>query len=211
MMEMLTDWSTLGPFLVAALALNLTPGADMTYTIARTAAQGRAAGYASALGIAAGSLIHTVAAAAGLAAILLASQTAFMAVKYIGAAYLIYLAIKLLVQRPDTESLRMPRAALRRVFGQAVLVNVLNPKVALFILALLPQFVDPTRGDAAMQILILGTLFNLGGTAVNCTVATLVDAGATRARNSQGFARIMSTVSGLVLAGLAVRLALTER
>jgi len=210
-MTFIPDWNLLAPFLLAALALNLTPGADMTYTIARAAAQGRVAGYASAAGIAVGSLVHTLAAAAGLSAVLLASQTAFEVVKYVGAAYLLYLAARLLLSRPDPAGLTLPRARLRRVFGQAVLVNVLNPKVALFVLAFLPQFVDPAAGSPVAQILVLATIFNLGGLAVNASVAFLVGSGAARVRDSAGFARVMNTVAGVVLAGLALRLAVAER
>lgn len=208
----LPPWTLLAPFLLAALALNLTPGADMTYVMARAAAQGRAAGLVSALGIAAGSLVHTLAAVAGLSALLLASQTGFLVVKYAGAAYLLYLAGRLLLARAETEAARLPRARLRRVFAQAVAVNVLNPKVALFVLAFLPQFVEPAGGAAAaVQIFALGTLFNLGGLAVNSTVAVLVAAGAARLGGSRLFARLTNTVAGVLLAVLALRLALSER
>lgn len=211
MLTILSDWSILAPFLVAALALNLTPGADMTYTIARTAAQGRMAGYASSLGIAAGSAVHTLAAAAGLSALLLASQTAFEVVKYAGAAYLLYLAARMLLTRPEPGSLSLPHAGLWRVFGQGALVNVLNPKVGLFMLAFLPQFVDPAAGSPALQILVLGSIFNLGGLAVNMSVATLIGVSMARVKNSARFARVMNSISGAVLAILALRLAVAER
>ncbi|SDG19730.1 Threonine/homoserine/homoserine lactone efflux protein [Limimonas halophila] len=210
-MPLLPAWELLAPFLVAALALNLTPGADMTYTIARTAAQGRAAGFASAAGILAGVGLHTVAAAAGLSALLRASPEAFIAVKWAGAAYLFYLAARMLLSKPDTGGPAMADARLRRVFGQAVVVNVLNPKVALFVLAFLPQFIAPDAAYPAAQILVLGTIFNLGGFAVNAAVAALVGAGAARLRTSQRFATWMTRLSGTVLAGLAVRLVLVER
>lgn len=211
MFDFLPGWSALVPFLVAAAALNLTPGADMTYTIARTAAQGRAAGYASALGIAGGSLVHTLAAAVGLSALLVASETAFLVIKYVGAAYLLYLAVRLLLAKPDPEAANLPTASLWRIFSQAVLVNVLNPKVALFFLAFLPQFVDPAQGMVWAQLLVLGTLFNLGGTLVNATVATLVGFGARRIQQSPRVQRGMNLVSGTLLGGLALRIALAER
>ncbi len=207
----LPSWPLLAPFLMAALALNLTPGADMTYVMARSAAQGRAAGLVSALGIATGSLAHTLAAVAGLSALVLASQTAFLAVKYAGAAYLLYLAVRLLLSRPEPSGTALARAPLGRVFGQAVTVNVLNPKVALFVLAFLPQFVEPAKGAVALQVFALGTLFNLGGVAVNAAVAVLVSAGAARIGRSGVFARATNTVAAAILAALAVRLALAER
>lgn len=211
MFEFLPGWSSLLPFLIAAAALNLTPGADMTYTIARTAAQGRWAGYASALGIAGGSLVHTLAAAVGLSALLVASESAFLAIKYAGAAYLLYLAVRLLLARPEAGGAALPHAGLWRVFTQAVLVNVLNPKVALFFLAFLPQFVAPERGLVWAQLLVLGTLFNLGGTLVNATVATLVGLGARRIQESPRVQRGMNLLSGTLLGGLALRIALAER
>lgn len=209
--EILPGWASLAPFLLATLALNLTPGADMTYTIARAAAQGRWAGYASAMGIGMGCFVHTVAAAAGLAALLQAHPAAFVAIKWLGAAYLLYLAAKLLLAKPSTEADALPARGHARVFWEATLVNVLNPKVAIFMLAFLPQFVDPARGPVWAQMLILGSLLNFGGIAINSTVASLVGLGAQRFQRSTRLQRTMNLVSGTLLGGLAVRLALTER
>lgn len=207
----LPNWSLLAPFLVAALALNLTPGADMTYVLARSVTQGRAAGVLSAFGIATGSLIHTLAAAVGLSALLLHSQTAFLVVKYAGAAYLLYLAFKTLRGDPAAVGEARPPARLRRVYAEGVLVNVMNPKVALFVLAFLPQFVDPAKGHVAAQIVLLGTLFNIGGTVVNCAVAVTSSAASRRLKTSVGFERGLRWVSATVFAGLAIRLAISER
>jgi threonine/homoserine/homoserine lactone efflux protein len=209
--EFLPGWASLMPFLLATLALNLTPGADMTYTIARAAAQGRWVGYASALGIGMGSLIHTVAAAAGLAALLQAHPAAFVAVKWLGAAYLFYLAVKLLLAKPTAGDGDLPARGHARVFWEATLVNVLNPKVAIFMLAFLPQFVDPTQGPVWAQMLVLGSLLNLGGIVINASVASLVGLGAQRIQRSTGLQRAMNVVSGTLLGGLAVRLALVAR
>jgi threonine/homoserine/homoserine lactone efflux protein len=209
--DILPGWAGLAPFLLATLALNLTPGADMTYTIARAAAQGRFAGYASALGIGLGCFVHTVAAAAGLAALLQAHPAAFVAIKWLGAAYLLYLAAKLLLARPAAGEADLPARGHARVFWEATLVNVLNPKVAIFMLAFLPQFVDPARGPVWAQMLILGSLLNLGGIIINSTVASLVGLGARRLQRSTRLQRTMNLVSGTLLGGLAVRLALTER
>jgi threonine/homoserine/homoserine lactone efflux protein len=207
------ELSQLLPFLAASLALNLTPGADMTYVIARAATQGRAAGLAGSLGIAAGSAVHTVLAAVGVSALLQHSETAFLIVKYAGAAYLLYLAWKAIRagDTPPSTERRLGRAGLWRVFAEGALTNLLNPKVALFILAFLPQFVDPAKGNAAVQILLLGVLFNVGGTTINIVVACFASAAARAIGNSAGFGRWLNRISGLVFVGLAVRLALTER
>ncbi|GIK97610.1 MAG: RhtB family transporter [Alphaproteobacteria bacterium] len=209
----LPDWSLLAPFLVAALALNLTPGVDMTYVLARSVSQGRPAGLLSALGIATGSLVHTLAAAIGLSALLLHSQAAFLAVKYAGAAYLLYLAWRALRDGHGaaTAAAGRPAATLGRVYAEGVLINVMNPKVALFILAFLPQFVDPAKGQVAAQIVLLGTLFNIGGTAVNCAVAWAGSAAGRRLKASAGFDRALRWLSATVFAGLAIHLAVSER
>jgi threonine/homoserine/homoserine lactone efflux protein len=207
------ELSQLLAFLAASLALNLTPGADMTYVIARSAAQGRAAGLAASLGIAAGSVVHTLLAAIGVSALLQHSEAAFLTVKYAGAAYLLYLAWKAIRAGDDAAATdrQLGRAGLRRVFAEGALTNLLNPKVALFILAFLPQFVDPSRGNAAIQILVLGALFNIGGTAINAIVACFASAAARAIGNSAGFGRWLNRISALVFVGLAVRLALAER
>lgn len=209
----LPDWPLLAPFLVAALALNLTPGADMTYVLARSVTQGRGAGMLSSLGIATGSVVHTVAAAVGVSAILMHSQTAFLAVKYAGVAYLLYIAWRALMEGRSAMAgpNGRPPAPLARVYGEGVLINVMNPKVALFILAFLPQFVDPAKGHVAAQIVILGTLFNIGGTAVNCAVAWAGSAAGQRLKASAGFERALRWISATVFAGLAIRLAVSER
>ena len=210
--SLLPAWHLLAPFAAAAIALNLTPGADMTYVIARAMSQGRAAGLASAFGITGGSFVHTLAAALGVSALLLASETAFLAVKYFGAAYLAYLAVQMWRSRsvplPEVES---KAANLWGVFSQGVMVNLLNPKVALFILAFIPQFVDPARGSAAVQILILGTLFNFGGTLVNATIALLASGAARRFKASRGWQRVMRMISATLLGALALRLAISGR
>jgi threonine/homoserine/homoserine lactone efflux protein len=209
----LPDWTLLAPFLVAALALNLTPGADMTYVLARSVSQGRGAGVLSAFGIATGSVVHTVAAAVGLSAILLHSQTAFLVIKYAGAAYLLYLAFRALWdgRTAATGGKARPPAPLTRVYLDGVVINVMNPKVALFILAFLPQFVDPAKGHVAAQIVLLGTFFNIGGTVVNCAVAWASSAASRKLKTSAGFERALRWLSATVFAGLAVRLAVSER
>jgi threonine/homoserine/homoserine lactone efflux protein len=206
------DFSTLLPFLAAALALNLTPGADMTYVIARSATQGRAAGISASLGVAAGSFVHSLLAAFGVAALVARSEAAFLTIKIAGALYLLYLAWKAFragAQGLHLQSLTPVR--LRRVFAEGALTNLLNPKVALFILAFLPQFVDPHRGSVILQILVLGLIFNIGGTTVNCVVAVSAGAASGMLRNSATFSRWLNRISGVVFIGLALRLAFAER
>ena len=143
----LPDGSTLLLFMTAALALNVTPGPDMLYVVARSVGEGRAAGVISSLGIAAGTLVHTLAVALGLAGLLRAVPIAFEIVKWMGAAYLVWLGVRALRARGhSTGHTRVAPASMAAVFRQGMLTNVLNPKVALFFLAFLPQFVDPERG-----------------------------------------------------------------
>ena len=206
------DFSTLLPFLAAALALNLTPGADMTYVIARSATQGRAAGISASFGVAAGSFVHSLLAAFGVAALVASSELAFVTIKVVGAVYLLYLAWKAF--RAGAHALRLQSlqpVTLRRVFAEGALTNLLNPKVALFILAFLPQFVDPHKGSVIVQILVLGLIFNIGGTTVNVIVAASAGAASGMLRNSATFSRWLNRVSGLVFMGLALRLALAGR
>jgi threonine/homoserine/homoserine lactone efflux protein len=154
------DAGTLGLFMVAALVLLITPGPAVLYIVARSLDQGRSAGLISALGVHVGTLVHVAAAALGVSAALAASATAFAVVKYLGAGYLIYLGIRRVLDRAEPEAGAGPaRAPLARIFGQGIVVNVLNPKTGLFFLAFLPQFVDPARGAVAAQILVFGLLF----------------------------------------------------
>lgn len=210
--NLLPDLATLVPFLLASLALNFTPGADMAYVVTRSLGQGSGAGVVSALGISTGGMIHTAAAAVGLSALLLHSELAFAAIKYVGAGYLFYLGWRMWRSgggRLDGPA--RPRASLMRVYVEGVLTNLLNPKVALFVVAFLPQFVDPARGAVAGQILVLGFLFNLGGTAVNAAVALSSGAAKRRLGASRRFGDLMRRLSALVFVGLAVRLAMGER
>jgi threonine/homoserine/homoserine lactone efflux protein len=206
MLDFIPDWSRLLPFLIAGLSLNLTPGADMTYVLARSAGQGRGAGVVSAFGVSAGSLGHSFLAAVGVSALLASSPTLFLAIQYGGAAYLLYLAWK--AWRGAKQPLAMqerPRASLTRVFLEGAWTNLLNPKVALFILAFLPQFVDPARGHVIGQMLFLGLLFNIGGTTVNLIVALVVGWISDHLRQSAKFALYVGRFSALVMLWLAVQ------
>jgi threonine/homoserine/homoserine lactone efflux protein len=205
----------LGPlmlFMAATLALNLAPGPDMLYVSTRSLTQGRRAGVISALGIAAGSVAHTVAIASGLAALLGALPLAYEIVRFAGAAYLIWLGIQALRNRSGLASGKpLEHASDWAIFRQGAITNVLNPKVALFFLAFLPQFVDPQRGSVALQLVVLGTLFNCSGTLVNIAVAYLASS-AGRWLNTSGRAeRIFRWLTASVFIGLGLRLALGER
>jgi threonine/homoserine/homoserine lactone efflux protein len=159
------DASTFALFVAAALALLLVPGPAVFYVVARSVEGGRITGLVSVLGIELGTLVHVVFAAAGLSAILASSATAFSVVKWLGAAYLVWLGLQhILARKSDTETPETGgETRLPRIFAQSVLVQVLNPKVALFFLAFLPQFVDPSRGAAWTQVMVLGATLALLG------------------------------------------------
>lgn len=206
------DLASLALFMTATLALNLAPGPDMLYVSTRSLTQGRRAGVISALGIAAGSGVHTVAIASGLAALLRALPLAYEIVRFAGAAYLIWLGVQALRGKAGPASAKpLDRASEWAVFRQGAITNILNPKVALFFLAFLPQFVDPARGSVALQIVVLGCLFNCSGTIVNVAVAYLA-ASAGRWLGARGHVeRIFRWLTASVFIGLGVRLALGDR
>ena len=194
-------------FVIAGLALNLAPGPDMTYVAARALAQGRRAGIISALGIGVGCFFHIGAAALGVAVLLRTVPQAYAVVRIVGAAYLIYLGIGLLRRAGGAAApTALAAAAAVAIFRQGVITNVLNPKVALFFLAFLPQFVDPARGPAGLQTLALGVFFDVTGTTVNVLVACAA-AEARRALESANSRKWIERASGAVLIGLGARLA----
>ena len=158
------ELSTFTIFVVATSVLLLTPGPAVLYIVTRSIDQGRVAGIVSTLGIAVGTLFHVAAAAFGISALLVSSALLFNFVKYLGAAYLIYLGIRKLLVREELQSIQKEkRRELSQIFYQGVLVNLLNPKTALFFFAFLPQFVDASRGAAALQILFFGATFVIMG------------------------------------------------
>jgi threonine/homoserine/homoserine lactone efflux protein len=206
------DLATLGMFMAATLALNLAPGPDMLYVSTRSLTQGRRAGVISSLGIAAGAIVHTLAIASGLTALLHAVPLAYDIVRFAGAAYLIWLGIQALRSRGGPMgNLELTRASSWAIFRQGMITNLLNPKVALFFLAFLPQFVDASRGLVALQIIVLGCLFNTSGTLVNIAVAWLA-AGTRRwlTSGSRGES-IFRWLTGSIFIGLGLRLALADR
>ena len=206
------DLPTLLVFLAATLALNLTPGPDMLYVMARGVGQGRAAGLVSALGIGAGTLVHTCAVALGVATLLVSLPAAYEVIRYAGAFYLLYLGIRTLLAR-DAPQLRDEQVAqsMRRIFLQGVVTNVLNPKVALFFIAFLPQFADPARGPLGTQLLLLGMLFNISGTTVNATVGLLSGFFGGKLRERPALWRAQRWFTGGVFIALAARLAIPDR
>jgi threonine/homoserine/homoserine lactone efflux protein len=204
---MLISYSSLLLFVTGAAILLVIPGPAVTYVISRSIGHGRAAGLISVMGIVTGTLCHVVAAALGISALLASSAVAFQFVKYLGAAYLIYLGIKTL-RRNDEQLVTgdTGETKLIRIYGQGLLVNLLNPKTALFFLAFLPQFVDPGRGHVTLQILQLGILFALMGWCSD-SVYAVIAAGtvAERIRGSLRLRRAQRNVSGgaLIALGLA--------
>jgi len=202
-----------GLFVATGVLLNLTPGQDTFYIIGTSIASGRRVGLASALGISAGCVVHTIAAALGLSAILATSATAFFVVKMAGAAYLVYLGIRALIARPDAISPLQNAATVPTglAFRRGVLTNVLNPKVALFFLALLPQFIDSDSPTKVAAFVVLGFTFVATGT-VWC-LCLAVAASKIRGffvEHPRAFAHL-SRVSGAIFVFLGVRLALAER
>jgi threonine/homoserine/homoserine lactone efflux protein len=192
-------------FVGAALALLLVPGPAVLYIVTRSIHQGRRAGLVSVLGIHLGTLVHITAATAGLSALLVSSASAFTVVKLAGAAYLIGLGLWTLVSRKaEAEVALGGERRLRRVFAQGVIVNVLNPKTALFFLAFLPQFVDPSRGDAALQIALLGLTFAALGMVTDSIWAIAAGTAGDVLRRSRRFALVQRYVSGTVFVGLGV-------
>jgi threonine/homoserine/homoserine lactone efflux protein len=199
-------------FMVSALALNLSPGPSILYILSRSIGQGREAGLLSVFGLATATLIHAVAMALGLSTLFLYSPLAFAVVKYLGAAYLIYLGIGALLSRgtlqPVAAAAPLSRGA---IYRQGVVTDLLNPKVALFFIAFLPQFVDPAAGSPTMQILFFGLLFHITGVPVNLMVALAGGRLAKLLARRPGWARVQNWVTGTVLVGLGLRLALSEQ
>ena len=208
------DPATLLVFAGAALALIVIPGPAVLYILAQSVEHGRRAGVVSAAGVATGGLVHITAAAIGISALVVSSAVAFSIVKYVGAAYLIYLGIRrLLDRRGADDEPGVPREAEPwRIFRRGVLVNVLNPKTALFFLAFLPQFVDPGRGPVLAQILVLGALFVLLALLSDSLYALGAGALAAWVRRRRGVARDAGRyAAAAVYLGLGTATALASR
>jgi threonine/homoserine/homoserine lactone efflux protein len=197
-------------FLGATLALLLVPGPAVLYITARSANQGRLAGLVSVLAIETANFLQAIAATLGLSAILLSSALAFNIVKYLGAAYLIYLGIrKLLASDEEKENGVLRHESLSRIYWQGLAVNLLNPKTALFFFAFLPQFVDPAKGNVTGQTLLLGALFVGMGIITDSLYALLASSLADRLRSNRHFQKRQRYFAGLVYVGLGITTALT--
>jgi threonine/homoserine/homoserine lactone efflux protein len=199
-------------FIFASIVLLLTPGPAVLYIIARSLDQGRVAGLVSVLSIEVGNFFHAVAAAMGLSALLFSSATAFSVVKYLGAAYLVYLGVrKLLSNNTDMQETKVEAQSLRRVFSQGVTVAILNPKTALFFLAFLPQFVDRSKGQVSLQLLTLGCLF-VAMAIVSDSMYALLASSAGQWLKSRRWVRLVERyAAGLIYIGLGVTAALADR
>ncbi|WP_250214548.1 LysE family translocator [Acrocarpospora catenulata] len=191
------------------MALLLVPGPAVVYIVTRSVAQGRAAGLVSVLGVHAGSVVHVLAAALGISALLAASATAFTVVKYLGAAYLVWLGVRKLMGGSGPETAEVAAVPVSRLFGEGFVVNVLNPKTAIFFMAFLPQFADPAAGPIAPQIVLLGAIWIALGIASDGTYAFLSSALAGRLRRSAAARRRLDIGSGIVYLGLGAAAALT--
>jgi threonine/homoserine/homoserine lactone efflux protein len=202
---MLPDSGALAVFVVAALVLLVVPGPAVLYIVSQSISRGRLAGIVSMLGIQVGALVHVAAAAAGLSALLVRSATAFDVVKYAGAAYLVFLGLRRLLGGDEVEAPGARRErSLWRLFAQGIVVNVLNPKTALFFFSFLPQFVDVEQGSVALQIASLGLLFILLATLSDGMYALAAGSAAGWVRGRPAFVRGERLATGGVLVGLGL-------
>ena len=201
-------------FVLSGLLLNITPGPDTLYIVGRSSSQGGRAGAVAALGIGAGALVHICAAALGLSALLAASATVFTAVKIVGAAYLVYVGISLLRAKGSTQSAPIASgnrpAPLRGIFFQGFLTNVLNPKVALFFLAFLPQFVLADAPSKPLAFLFLGAIFDINGTLWNLLVAWSTARISSRLAAGDSFKKWFNRCVGGLFVFVGIRLVLTH-
>ncbi len=200
-------------FIIAGILLNLTPGADTMYILTRSITQGRRAGIYSVLGITTGGLIHTTLAAFGLSIILAKSAFAFNMIKYIGVAYLVYLGIKMILEKNnlfDNEAQKVENTDIFKIYRQGLLTNVLNPKVALFFLSFLPQFINPHYANGPIPFLILGVTFMTTGT-IWCLILAYSASLITKTlRDNERIGKIMQKISGFIFIGLGIRI-LTDK
>jgi len=201
-----------GIFLATGLVLNLTPGPDTFYILGRSMAQGRSAGIASVLGISTGSLVHTFAAALGLSALLAASASTFLAVKLAGAAYLVYLGFRMLLSRSSVVPIPegFSSSGFRAVYRQGLLTNILNPKVALFFLAFMPQFIAADSSSKFAAFITLGFCFTVTGTLWCLCLAWFASLLGGRLRGSTTFSKVLNRTAGALFVSLGVRLATSK-
>lgn len=199
----------IGLFIIAGLLLNITPGPDLLYVISSGAAHGRKAGVVAALGIGAGCLVHILLAAFGLSVVFLSSPWLFTALTYVGAGYLFYLGVTTLINiRKSAVPVSGPKStSLATIFRQAVFINIFNPKVGLFFLAFLPQFVSPQAESPAAAFLFLGLLFNVNGTLVNTVFGLLASSISEKIETTGGTQYLLKAFAGVLFLAFGVRLA----
>ncbi len=207
---LLPDTPRLLSFALASFALNIMPGADMTFVAATTARGGARNGVAAALGVGAGSLVHLTAAVVGLSALIAASQTAFMILKWVGAAYLIYIAIGMLRGGSSQAKVSDPPRSAVALFRSGAMVNIMNPKVGLFFIAFLPQFVDHLPKVAAVQTFLLGLWFNGCGTIVLVIVALVTARATAGLRGVKAAGQAARWLAATIMGALAVKLVTSD-
>ena len=199
-------------FLTAGLVLNLTPGNDMLFCLGQGLRSGPKAGIAASLGIATGSLVYALLAAFGLAALVAAHPIGFEVIRWAGVAYLLWLAVQAFRQPFAALAAPLPgRRPVLNAWRSGILVNLLNPKFAVFLLAFLPQFVDPAKGSTVLQFLFLSTLLNIQGSLVNALVGGFAGRIGGVLSRSRRLARALQAATGVVFLGLALRLACERR
>jgi threonine/homoserine/homoserine lactone efflux protein len=203
--------STFALFSLAAIALAVVPGPAVAYIVTQSVDKGRRAGLFSALGVATGGSVHVAAATIGLSALIASSAAAFTVVKLVGAAYLIVVGIRRILARDQDTAVDTPPATIRQLYVQGVVVNVLNPKTALFFLAFLPQFIEPHSGSVSLQVALLGVVFVVIALASDVTYALLADALAGRIRRTGRGARVRRWATGGIFVALGVSAAVARR
>ena len=213
----MTDVHNLGLFILAGWLLNLTPGPDVLYIVSSALRSGAKAGVVAALGITAGCFVHIFAAALGVSALMAASNTAFTVLKWVGAAYLFYVGVKLVLSKasPPVEviaekPIQTSAEALKSIFFRGFLTNVLNPKVALFFLAFVPQFIAPDASHPALTFVLLGVLFNVNAVPINMGYALLAAWATRRMGAVQRAMHWLDRLAGVMFVGFGIKLALTE-
>jgi threonine/homoserine/homoserine lactone efflux protein len=211
-LSLLPEWSALSVFMVAALAVGISPGPGMLYAVARGIGQGSGAAAVSVLGLSTGSFVNCLIAALGMSAVLAASPLAYDIVRYAGAAYLCYLAYRIFTTGSDGIPVGELHAdGLGRIYVQGIITNIVNPKSALFYLSFVPQFVDPARGSPFAQFILLGLIFNVGGNVVNLLVALFFGRIGDWLSHHPRVWQYQRWFTASVLAGLALHLVLAAR
>ena len=212
----MTDVNNLGLFILAGWLLNLTPGPDVLYIVSSALRSGAKAGVVAALGITAGCFVHIFAAALGVSALLAASSTAFTVLKWAGAAYLFYVGVKLLLSPAKAspefaaeKAIQESAVALRSLFFKGFFTNALNPKVALFFLAFVPQFIAPGASQPALTFVLLGVLFNVNALPINMGYALLAAWATRRLGAVQRAMHWLDRLAGVMFVGFGAKLALT--